>query len=293
MTAARALAGATALAACAALVLVAALDGAGAGVPRPRLPDLRQAVPYRISVFTDRVAGRARHRLTFGSAAENVGAGPLIIVGHRPNTRTPTMVADQVADTADPAGGAPGPQVTFRNVGTLRYVVAREHGRVDHQHFHLLRFMRYELRRASDHRLVAPDHKTGFCLGDRYAAGRFDPPPRRQARAADLTPRDFDSDCGLGRPRLLRVIEGISVGQGDDYKPRLEGQFLDITNVPGGRYLLVHRVNGDRRIRESDYANDASSVLIGLRRRGGGLPPAVTVLARCPDRPRCPDASSR
>ncbi len=79
-------------------------------------------------------------------------------------------------------------------------------------------------------------------------------------------------------------------GKGDHYKPRLEGQFIDITTVPSGSYVLIHRVNQDRRIRESSYENHASSVLLRIRRRAG-RPPAVSVLRKCPDSDRCPAAT--
>ena len=60
---------------------------------------------------------------------------------------------------------------------------------------------------------------------------------------------------------------------------------MDVTNVPAGRYLLVHRANPQRAIEESDYENNAASVLIQLSR--AGAIPSVRVLARCPDAETC------
>lgn len=51
--------------------------------------------------------------------------------------------------------------------------------------------------------------------------------------------------------------------------PRLEGQYVDVTDVPPGRYRLVHRVNADRALRESDYTNNAASVVVVVERRAG------------------------
>ena len=98
---------------------------------------------------------------------------------------------------------------------------------------------------------------------------------------------DFDPSCGRDAPGRLRVVEVISVGKGDDYRPRLEGQSIEITNLPSGRYLLVHRSNPARRLRESDYSNNAASALLLLSRRAG-RPPSVRVLARCRASVRCP-----
>jgi len=236
-----------------------------------RLPNLDPVAPYAVHAFRD---APGRHRLAFASATENHGEGPLVIVGGRTNRRTPTMMASQLVDRA----GGNGPQTSFSGVGVLRYTISP-----DHAHWHLLSFMRYELRRAADFRRVARDRKTGFCLGDRYGAGR----PAFAAGAARVGPRDFDTDCGKRAPGLLGVVEGISPGFGDDYKPRLEGQSVDVTGLPSGRYVLVHRANADRRVRELRYDDNASSVLLSLRRRAGRLP-VVRILARCRSTARCP-----
>jgi Lysyl oxidase len=256
------------------LVLVASLLGVGlaaAGVfvlrdqdSEEQLPDLDQAVPSTLSVVQ---VGDA-YRLTFASAVDNVGLGPLLIEGNRPDRRTRNMTVRQLVRRADGSTGSIAVRMP------LRYVRSETHA-----HWHLLGFERYELRRAVDGRVVAPDKKTGFCLGDRYDANsrvRIENEPEEPV---------WTQECGRGSPELLAVAEGISPGYGDDYVPRLEGQFVDVTRVPPGRYLLVHRANPDRALRESDYANNAASVLLQLRRTGEV--PTIRVLARCPDSDRC------
>ena len=121
------------------------------------------------------------------------------------------------------------------------------------------------------------DRKTGFCLGDRYAV------PKRLRSAAPAPV--YTSRCGLGDPELLGIREGISVGYGDDYKANLEGQYLPLTGLGAGRYVLVHRVNAGRRLRELDYRNNAASLLLELRWRRGQ--PQVRVLKACPGTDRC------
>lgn len=269
--------------AAAALTLVAiATAGTAGAAMAPQPPDLDQVTPFRVSAFAERKAGRTRLHLAFGSASQNVGQGPLIVVGRRSSTRVATMTADQLIDTGDPDTDTHGPQQVVRGIGVLRYVRSP-----DHSHWHFLGFMRYELRRASNFRRVGRDRKTGFCLGDRYRVGDLRGLARGAGGETGVTYRDFDSDCGKSRPRLRRIVEGISEGKGDDYAPRLEGQSIDVTSLPSGRYVLVHRTNADRRIVESNYANNAASVLISLRRRGATRPPVVRVLARCPDAARC------
>ena len=255
---------------------VAALAAPGASsAPAPELlPDLDLREPRALQVV--RLPGETpSFRLGFESRIENVGSGPLVIFGRRANRRTATMQVRQVVRRSD------GSAVTAGRVGVVRYVATRSalFPRADHEHWHLLRFVRYELRRAAGGTL-ARDRKTGFCLGDRYALGRDLPgtPP------APL----YVGRCGLRSPWLLAVRQGISVGYGDDYAALLEGQSFDVSALAAGRYVLVYRVNGDRRIRETNYGNNGSSLLFRLSwPHGKQERPAVEVLATCPDSARC------
>lgn len=233
--------------------------------PVELLPDLDQAAPSALSV----VQVGDTYRLTFLSAVDNVGQGPLLIEGSRASRAEEEMLVQQLLRSSD------GSERTLDIAGVIRYVRAETHA-----HWHLLDFERYELRRASDGELVEPDRKTGFCLGDRYDAAKG----RRLANEPDRPV--WTEECGRNQPALLRVSEGISPGYGDDYVPRLEGQWVDITSLRPGRYVLVHRANPERELRESDYDNNAASVLVELRRPAGEIP-TIGVLARCPKTERC------
>ncbi len=210
------------------------------------LPDLLQERPQDLSV--QRVRGR--QLLGFRSAVENVGDGPLIIVGSRASRATRDMRASQLVLQA---GG------TLRRVvgtGFLRYVPSS-----DHSHWHFLPFERYELRSEATGVRIVRDRKSGFCLGDRYRVE----PRLANAVAAPV----YASRCGLNRPTLLQIREGISVGWADDYAAYLDSQHIDVTDVPAGRYLLVHMVNPTGRIVERSRANNEASVRIALTRSGG------------------------
>jgi hypothetical protein len=140
--------------------------------------------------------------------------------------------------------------------------------------------------------VVAPDQKTGFCLGDRYntdPAVRLPGEPRKPG-AFDVPPSgDW---CGRDDPGRLRLTMGLSVGYGDNYQALLDGQSIDITGVSEGDYHLVHRVNAE--VREGDYSNNASSVLLELRwPNGSDEPPAIGVLASCADTARCSSEEPR
>jgi hypothetical protein len=252
----------------AAAVVVPAAIAIGQGTPEgaPLLPDLDQATPSGLVVTRHRGRTGASWRLGFRSAVANVGDGPLLIEGRRATPDRRVMAATQVIRRE----GAPMEELP--GAGRLRYVRSP-----DHEHWHLLGFDRYELRRPNGSHALVTDRKSGFCLGDRYAVSSALP-----ARA----PRPvFTSRCGLQRPALLGIREGISVGYGDDYAANLEGQYLPLDGLRAGTYLLVHRVNADRRLRETSYTNNAASLLLRLRWRHDG--PYIDILAECPDSAGC------
>ncbi len=237
------------------------------------LPDLDVAAPVGLVVQDASEGGKHRFRLGFVSAAGNIGTGALIIHGGRASLADEEMVADQVLVLAN------GSTAIEPGVGTLVYVEAETH-----EHWHLLRFMSYEIRRADDFALVRPDRKTGFCLGDRY---NVDPATQLPGEPSG---RVYNTNCGPGDRSLLGIEEGISVGWGDVYEAWRDAQYVSLTGLPAGRYLLVHRVNPDRKLRESRYGNNASSVLFSLAwPHGKGAKPRIRVLATCAETTRCSD----
>lgn len=256
------------LAVAAGVVAVAVAVGLAVGgtdtAATPLLPDLDQATPYAVSVQKR----EGRYVLAFGAAFDNVGRGALRIEARRPGPAR-TMDAAQLVQAAD------GSHEAHRLGRTVRY----EHAET-HSHWHLHRFARYDLLRASDGRLALRAIKQGFCLGDRYDTDRG---RRRPGEPAE--PR-WTHECGRGRPDLERLVQGISPGYGDDYAPYLEGQHFPLSRLSAGRYVLVHRVNADALLREATTQNNAASVLLELRRPAGRAP-FVLVLARCPDSARC------
>ena len=270
--------GAAATAACALVASVSAAEAdspttaATAATARDLMPDLVQRSPYGLNGRTVRTATGLRFRLGFASAVYNAGRGPLEIVGTRPSRTTPTMTATQVVHRSD------GSTRRVPNVGRIKFVRSETH-----RHWHLLGFERYELRRVDGNgREVRRDRKSGFCLGDRYDAY-----PQRGIRGQPLI-GGYRGECEKNHPEVLRVHEGISVGYGDDYKPQVEGQFVDITGLPAGVYELLHSVNVDRRLREANPGNDAASIRIRLAwPRGPQAPPSLDVIARCGDGRRC------
>ncbi|MGH3104748.1 MAG: lysyl oxidase family protein, partial [Gaiellaceae bacterium] len=247
-------------------------DPAWARIPPPPppppadelLPDLDQRAPSGLTV----ASSRGRFLLGFTSATDNVGAGPIRIRGSRPR-RTGPMTASQLIRLRN------GRTRVVRDVGRMRYAIS-----YPHRHWHLLRFQSYELRRASDFAVLVRDRKSGFCLADHYGLAR--------GRVRAFGPPRFLESCGSGRPDLLSVEHGTSVGYTDRYPAHFHGQNVDVSGVPPGIYVLVHRANPSGRLREGTLANNAASVRLRLSwPYGRRHAPRVRVLRVCGRSERC------
>jgi hypothetical protein len=73
-------------------------------------------------------------------------------------------------------------------------------------------------------------------------------------------------DYGSSRPKRYTdcSFQGITVGWGDVYHQALDGQWIDITGVPDGNYVLEVEVNAERIIQESNYTNNRASLPITI-----------------------------
>ena len=87
-----------------------------------------------------------------------------------------------------------------------------------HGHYHLKGFSAYSLL-ALDRSLVVAGHKQGFCLEDSL---KYDGGP------------SHGYDC---------QYQGITSGWGDWYYKQLDGQWIDVTGVPAGTYIVRVDIN--------------------------------------------------
>jgi hypothetical protein len=237
------------------VVLLVAGCGGSVGDAPELLPDLVQSPPRALEVYR---AGDT-WRLAFLSAVENDGRGPMLLVGSRPDQNGAAMSVEQLVRRSD------GTKSTYPVDGEIRFVQSETH-----RHWHFLDFERYDIL-TGEGNTVGRDEKTGFCLGDRYNASRSVQLPGEPEQPV------WTQECGRGQPERLVVREGISPGYGDDYVPRLEGQSIDITGLPAGRYVLRHRVNVARALRESDYGDNSAEVPFDLTWSVSGTPTVVAV----------------
>jgi Lysyl oxidase len=222
------------------------------------LPDLVARPPASVIGGVVRVGGRNHYAVGFDTTVVNRGRGIMLVEGQRRRGQ-PVMVADQLIDRVE------APPLVVKGVGWLRYY---PHG---HHHWHLLPFQLYQLRSGDGRKVLLRARKEGYCIGANGTASR---PSRTPPNA-----------CGMHRPHALRVGESLEPGQADTYPGYIEGQSLPLDGIRPGRYYLVVWLNRERRLRESDYANDVGSTLVRITYANGLA--NVRALASCVHAPPC------
>ena len=102
-----------------------------------------------------------------------------------------------------------------------------------HEHYHSYEnFITYDVLNRAEVE-VAEGHKASFCLEDSMC----------------LSGVYSQYRCSDGR-------QGISVNCGDLYGRHLDCQWIDVTDIGNGKYLLRQTVNADRLTPETDYKNN-------------------------------------
>ncbi|MDQ3765354.1 MAG: lysyl oxidase family protein [Actinomycetota bacterium] len=89
--------------------------------------------------------------------------------------------------------------------------------------------------------------KRGFCVIDVSAA------PEYTGQRDQMTYRA----CGYGT--TIHGNQGISVGWADTYGKQLDGQWIDVTNVAEGDYILEVETNAQHSFAEKDFNNNSAS----------------------------------
>lgn len=75
---------------------------------------------------------------------------------------------------------------------------------------------------------------------------------------------DIHFNPATGPAKYNCDFQGLSPGWEDMYPRDLDCQWLDVTGVPGGTYLLRVTVNPEQIFEESNYANNTAQVSINL-----------------------------
>jgi hypothetical protein len=145
---------------------------------------------------------------------------------------------------------------TTPNTGTAAVTLGRPSDNNDlfaysecHDHYHFVAYADYRLLTV-DGALAAEGHKQAFCL------------------------MDFErwTDEASAEPRYSCDLQGLSVGWADTYDSTLDCQWVDVTDVPPGDYLLEVTVNPDELLPELSFDNNTSVVPVTIP---GETPPVT------------------
>lgn len=211
--------------------------------PPPFIWDARGLANGPSSCLPQEIAEGARRCLRFDQTVANVGDGPL------------ELRARQLADGAMD-------QRIHRSDGTVReQTVGEVQLHLQHLHFHYRDYAQvrlFEVRAdGSWGALVREGRKQGFCLADvrNVWFGRPD-----QTKPAYVDPGTCDGRDEA--PGFSRV--GLSRGWADVYPWYLPEQYLEISGVPDGRYVIAFSVNETSALLESNVSDNVSTVVFDL-----------------------------
>jgi hypothetical protein len=219
------------------------------------LPDLGMKKLSKVTLDTTTIPG---HRLLrYTAVLVNVGTGPLELIGTRPDTSTAEMsVVQRIYD--DQAGSTDVP------VNTTMYYAGD-----GHNHWHTKDIESGTLTRLDNGVGVGSLAKHGFCFSDNVQYKLTLP-------GAPQTAQYLGSGCDPFRPNALTADMGLSVGWGDGYKYTTNLQWIDITGLPNGKYVLTVAADPGDVLQESSYSNNTVSATLKITQT------AVTLISATP-----------
>ena len=200
------------------------------------IPDLREAVPQQIGLQND----HQKSYLRISTSIANTGNGQWQMKAVVPATPDLPQLAEQQLLHSD---------------GSLAFsaIVSQFEYHPAHKHFHIASVSEYQLFTASGPSDVNPfdgvdtgigSEKVTFCLIDWVKISDNSPNTERAYSACD------------------GEFQGVSPGWMDQYHQDLEGQELEVTNLPTGYYFLVLTANPEHHFIESDFSNNSAWVLL-------------------------------
>jgi hypothetical protein len=218
-----------------------ALDGT------ERLPDLGMLPPKDFSVQQRPRGGKW---LRFDSVIVNVGPGVFEAEGRGPIASNTIGDVVQLVETA--AGGR-------TEVATPATMFFAGDG---HDHWHVSELQEFTIARVSDPgNVLNRGAKNGFCFWDNYRYGSTAPAHYHPSTtsACELT--------GAGT-----VPMGLSVGWGDEYPSGIAFQYIDISGLPNGDYVVTVTADHHGEFVEANDGNNSAWATIRITRK------SITVL---------------
>lgn len=224
-----------------------------AATPTLLLPDLVMVPP---SDFRIEFTGDGRKLLRFSTIAANIGAGPFQAIGYDPVDGRAAV--GEILSVKQQIKRSDGSWVDRATTAKMQW------SGDGHNHWHITGYQTFKLMTlgATTLKLAA---KTGFCAFDSYLYG--------STRPAFYT---WEKTCKTRTDGT--VFMGHSRKWGDIYRSTIAFQWIDITGLPSGDYLLRVIVDPPYgkpgQFRESNEYNNRAWAKIRITRT------TVTVLSR-------------
>src|SRR5262249_38837960 len=192
----------------------------------------------------------ADHRLLrYTAEIVNVGAGPFEAQGSRPDISTTNMTVSQ--RIYDDAGGS-----TMSPVSDHMFWAGD-----GHNHWHLADLEGGVLTSVDNGVQVGTSAKQGFHFADGTA---FDLTLPNAPQAAVYKPCGGKS-CNIN---ALHVTMGMSIGWADIYYASTAYQWIDITGLANGKYILTVTADPDHYFGEMDTGNNWASATVNITSTG-------------------------
>jgi Lysyl oxidase/S-layer homology domain len=183
-----------------------------------------------------------RRMLRFTGMIVNIGAGPFELQGVRSSTSEPMTMHQIVYEGAS----STGPIAQQYATGAVA-----QYAGDGHNHWHVNEIARYDLWGGPN---VSRGSKIGFCFldSDPHDLGLPGAPPSRYY---------LGSWCSTD-PNALSNRMGISIGWGDLYAWNVTWQWIDITDLPAGVYVVRAMADPYQFFAETNDQNQCDSVQI-------------------------------
>lgn len=157
-----------------------------------------------------------------------------------------------------------------------------------HQHLHFQEYADYQLWTLEGYQtwvanrdLTKPTNSGGNAqlLEDATRDGGLVVGRKQGFCVIDVAPFQFNG-VAPGPPKYQSCSQnqGISVGWADQYVPLLACQFVQMTDVPEGFYVLEDHVNPEQLFPESDYTNNSAAVEFLFRPKQGRSGPVIEII---------------
>jgi hypothetical protein len=216
--------------------ITVALDGT------ERLPDLGMLAPKDFSIQS---RPRGVRWLRFDTVIVNVGPGVFEVEGRGP------VVGDSIGEVVQLVETATGGRTVVESPATMF------HAGDGHDHWHVRDLQEFTIARVSTPgNVLKRGAKSGFCFWDNYRYGST-----ANARYHPST----TSACELTAAGTVPM--GLSVGWGDEYPSSIAFQYIDISGLPNGDYLVTVKADHHAEFVEANEGNNAAWATIRISRK--------------------------